>query len=40
LPRAPPSQVASEITPETKQNFAPVQEVRHELNSVIFFISQ
>jgi hypothetical protein len=33
LPRAPPSPVASEITPETEQNFAPVQEVRHEVNT-------
>jgi hypothetical protein len=33
LPRGPPSLVASEITPETEQNLAPVQEVRHEVNT-------
>jgi hypothetical protein len=33
LLRAPPSPVTSEITPETEQNFAPVQEVRHEVNT-------
>jgi hypothetical protein len=32
LPRAPPSPVALEITPETEQNLVPVQEVRHEVN--------
>jgi hypothetical protein len=33
LPRAPPSPVASEMAPETEQNLAPVQEVRHEVNT-------
>jgi hypothetical protein len=33
LPRAPPSPVAQEIAPETEQNLAPVQEVRHEVNT-------
>jgi hypothetical protein len=33
LPRAPPSPVASKITPETEQNLALVQEVRHEVNT-------
>jgi hypothetical protein len=33
LPRAPPSPVAPEITPETEQNPAPVQEVSHEVNT-------
>jgi hypothetical protein len=33
LPRAPPSPVAPEITPETEQNPIPVQEVRHEVNT-------
>jgi hypothetical protein len=33
LPRAPPSPVVQEITPETEQNLAPVQEVRHEVNT-------
>jgi hypothetical protein len=33
LPRTPPSPVASEITPETEQNFAPLQEVGHEVNT-------
>jgi hypothetical protein len=31
LPRAPPSPVAPEISPETEQNLVPVQEVRHEV---------
>jgi hypothetical protein len=33
LPRAPPSPVAQEIAPETEQNPAPFQEVRHEVNT-------
>jgi hypothetical protein len=33
LPRAPPSPVPPEITPETEQNPVPVQEVRHEVNT-------
>jgi hypothetical protein len=33
LPRAPPSPVVQEIAPETEQNLAPVQEVRHEVNT-------
>jgi hypothetical protein len=33
LPRAPPSPVAQEIPLETEQNLAPVQEVRHEVNT-------
>jgi hypothetical protein len=33
LPRAPPSPVAQEIAPETEQNLASVQEVRHEVNT-------
>jgi hypothetical protein len=32
-PRAPPSPMAQEIPPETEQNLAPVQEVRHEVNA-------
>jgi hypothetical protein len=31
LPRAPPSPVAPEISPETEQNPVPVQKVRHEV---------
>jgi hypothetical protein len=33
LPRAPPSPVAQETPLETEQNLAPVQEVRHEVNT-------
>jgi hypothetical protein len=33
LPRGPPSPIASEITPETEQNLAPIQEVRHKVNT-------
>jgi hypothetical protein len=33
LPRAPPSPVAQEIALETEQNLAPVQKVRHEVNT-------
>jgi hypothetical protein len=33
LPRAPLSPVAQEIPPETEQNLAPVQEVRHEVRT-------
>jgi hypothetical protein len=33
LPRTPPSTVAQEVAPETEQNLAPVQEVRHEVNT-------
>jgi hypothetical protein len=33
LTRAPLSTVAQEIPPKTEQNLAPVQEVRHEVNT-------
>jgi hypothetical protein len=36
LPRAPQtplSSVAQEIPPETEQNFAPAQEIRHEVST-------
>jgi hypothetical protein len=33
LPRAPPSPVTQGIAPETEQNLAPVQEIRHEVNT-------
>jgi hypothetical protein len=33
LPRAPPSPVAQEVTRETEQNLAPIQEVGHEVNT-------
>jgi hypothetical protein len=32
VPQAPPSLVVQEIPPETEQNLAPVQEVRHEVS--------
>jgi hypothetical protein len=32
LPRASPSPMIPEVTPETEQNPVPVQEVRHEVN--------